>query len=325
MKVLLIRRKDIEGIVSMREVIDAVEDAFRAKSLGEVQMPTKTYVTFSEGDFRVMSAYMPGIEMACVKIVSVHPKNPERHKLPTVIATIVLIDPETGKPLAIMDGTYITSMRTGAAGGVAARHLARRGSKVVGMVGAGVQARFQLLALNEVFEIEEVRVCARSMEECERFAKDMGHLGLNILAKDGVEDVVKGCDVLVTTTPATRPVVKNEWVSEGMHINAIGADAAGKEELEPEMLNRARVVVDDYEQACHFGEINVPVSRGIFRREQIHAELGEVIVGRKPGRVSEDEIIVFDSTGLAIQDLAAAALFYRRAEELGLGCEIELL
>jgi alanine dehydrogenase len=153
----------------------------------------------------------------------------------------------------------------------------------------------------------------------------MEPLGLNILIDENIEKTVRGCDILVTTTPVTQPLVKNEWVEKGMHINAIGADAPGKEELDPMILKRAKVVVDDYEQACHYGELNVPVSKGIFEREQIHAELGEIIVGRKAGRTSDDEITVFDSTGLAIQDLAAAALVYRKARKLGITSEIDLL
>ncbi|MBO3800509.1 MAG: alanine dehydrogenase [Candidatus Brockarchaeota archaeon] len=325
MKVSLISRTCVEKSISMKEVMDAVEDAFRAKGLGRVQIPTKTYIVFPNGDFRTMSSYMPDLEMSCVKIVNVHPNNPNKYGLPTVMATIILIEPETGRPLAIMDGTHITNMRTGAAGGIAAKYLARRDSKVIGMVGAGAQARTQLLALNEVFKIEEVRVCAKTVGECEKFTRDMEYLGLNILIKDSVKEAVQGCDILVTTTPVTQPIVRSEWVSEGMHINAIGADAPGKEELDPEILRRAKVVVDDYEQACHYGELNVPFSKGIFRREQIHAELGEIIIGKKAGRTSDEEITVFDSTGLAIQDLAVAVLVYEKSKKLGLINEVELL
>ncbi|MBO3769066.1 MAG: alanine dehydrogenase [Candidatus Brockarchaeota archaeon] len=325
MKVSLITRACIEKIVSMKEIMDAVENAFRAKGLGRVQMPMKTYVVFPNGDFRTMSSYMPDLEMACVKIVSVHPNNPEKYGLPTVMATIILIEPETGRPLAIMDGTLITNMRTGAAGGVAAKYLARKDSRIIGMVGAGAQARTQLLALNEVFKIEEVRVCAKTISECEKFAKEMEYLGLKILIKSSIKEAVEGCDILVTTTPVTQPIVKNEWISEGMHINAIGADAPGKEELDPDILKRAKVVVDDYDQACHYGELNVPVSKGIFKREQIYAELGEIIAGKKAGRISEEEITVFDSTGLAIQDLATATLVYEKSKKTGLLNEVELL
>lgn len=325
MKVLLLSRKDIEGILSMKEVMVAVEKALKAKGLGKVQMPPKLYITFPKGDFRTMPAYIPEFGFGCVKIVNVHPKNPLEHKLPAIMATIILIDPETGKPLAIMDGTWITNMRTGAVGGIAAKYLARKNSKIVGMVGAGAQARTQLLALNEIFNIEEVRVYSRTLESCEKFKEDMEYLGLNILIKEKIEDAVKNCDILVTTTPATQPIVKNEWVSKGIHINAIGSDAPGKEELDPEILKRAKIFVDDLEQAYHSGEINVPLTKGIISKEEIYGELSDVITGKKAGRVAADEITVFDSTGLAIQDLAAAALVYKKAREANLGNEVELL
>jgi alanine dehydrogenase len=325
MKVLLIPRKQIEGIVSMGEIMGAVEEAFRSKGLKKAQMPPKLYVNFPGGDFRSMPCYVPELGLGCIKVVSVHPNNPAIYGLPSVIATIILIDPESGRPLAVMDGTWITGMRTGAAGGIAAKYLARGGSRVVGMVGAGVQARTQLMALNEVLNIEEVRVFAKTVEECERFREDMTDLGLRIEVEERIEKAVADCDVLVTTTPVTRPIVKDEWVSEGTHINAIGADAPGKEELEPGILKRAKVVVDDLEQACHSGEVNVPLSKGLIKREDIYGELGEIIVGKKVGRTSEKEITVFDSTGLAIEDLAAAAVVYKRAKEANLGAEIDLL
>jgi alanine dehydrogenase len=325
MKVLLISKKDVEGILSMKEVMDAVEGAFRYKALGRVQMPPKIYVTFPKGDFRTMPCYIPDLGFGGVKVVNVHPENPRKYNLPTVMATIILIEPETGRPLAIMDGTWITDMRTGAAGGVAAKYLARRDSKVIGMVGAGTQARTQLLALTEVFDIGEVRVYSRSLESCERFKKDVAYLGLNISIKGKVEEAVRGCDILVTTTPVTQPIVEDEWVDEGMHINAIGADAPLKEELDPRILRRAKIVVDDIEQACHSGEINVPLSKGIISRADIYAELGEIIAGKKVGRVTDSEITIFDSTGLAIQDIATAAVVYKRAREQGLGSEVELL
>jgi alanine dehydrogenase len=325
MKVLLISKKDVEGILSMKEVMDAVESAFRYKALGRVQMPPKIYVTFPKGDFRTMPCYIPDLGFGGVKVVNVHPENTRKYNLPTVMATIILIEPETGRPLAIMDGTWITDMRTGAAGGVAAKYLARRDSKVIGLVGAGAQARAQLLALTEVFGIGEVRVYSRSLESCERFKKDVAHLGLNISIKGKVEEAVRGCDILVTTTPVTQPIVEDEWVDEGMHINAIGADAPLKEELDPRILKRAKIVVDDIEQACHSGEINVPISKGIISRADIYAELGEIIAGKKVGRVTDSEITIFDSTGLAIQDIATAAVVYKRAREQGLGSEVELL
>ena len=327
MKVLLIPRKDVEGIVSMKEVVEVVEEAFKAKGLGEVVMPPKVYVNFPKGDFRVMPCYIPSLGFGGVKIVNVHPENPEKYGLPTVMAVILLLDPETGKPVAIMDGTWMTDMRTGAAGGVAAKYLARPDSRTVGIVGAGRQARTQLMALKEVLEeIEEVRVTDIRKDVREKYAEEMSEkLGLNVKAVDSVRETVEGADIVVTVTPVRKPIVKNEWIRPGVHINAIGADAPGKEELDPEILKRAKIVVDDFEQACHSGEVNVPLTKGIISKEDIYAELGEIIVGKKPGRLSDDEITIFDSTGLAIQDLATATLVYKKAKASNLGFEVELL
>ncbi|HID90682.1 TPA: alanine dehydrogenase [Candidatus Bathyarchaeota archaeon] len=328
MKVLFLSEKDIEGLITMRNVIKAVERAFEEKGKGRVEMPPKSYVFFKEydGDFRTMPAYIKRLGAAGVKIVNVHPRNPSLWGMPSIMATILLIDPMNGSLLAIMDGTWITAMRTGAAGGVAAKYLARRDSRVVGMIGAGVQARSQLIALREVMpEIGEVKVTSRTAGSRERYAKEMEEqLGLNVCPVDSVERAVRGSDIVVTVTPVRSPIVADEWIEPGTHINAIGADAPGKEELDPRILKRAKIVVDDLEQALHSGEINVPISRGVLRREDIHAELGEIVSGEKEGRVSPEEITIFDSTGLAIQDVATAWEVYLRARKQGIGHPIEL-
>jgi alanine dehydrogenase len=328
LKILLLSRKDVEELVSMREVIEAVEEAFRAKGLGKVQMPPKSYIYFDrfQGDFRVMPAYLEDMGAAGVKIVNVHPKNPQEHGLPTVMATILLLDPKTGAPLAIMDGTWVTNMRTGAGGAVAAKYLARKDSHVIAMVGAGVQARTQLTALSEVLDIDEVRVSDVVKGKAKKYAEEMGkQLGIEIEPMADVGKTIKGADIVVTVTTARGPIVMDEWISDGMHINAIGADAPGKQELDPNILKRAKIVVDDLKQALHSGEVNVPLSEGIIARGDIYAELGEVITGKKPGRASRDEITIFDSTGLAIQDIATDWKVYQKAKKMGKGKEVELL
>jgi alanine dehydrogenase len=312
----------------MRETIEAVEEAFRAKGMGRVQMPPKSYVFFREfnGDFRVMPAYLENLGAAGVKIVNAHPENPGKYGLPTVMGVIVLIDPKTGAPLAIMDGTTITNMRTGAAGAVAVKYLARKDSRVFAMVGAGVQAKTQLLAIREVLKVEEVRVNDISKVRAEEYMREMGEkIDAEFKILTDTRKAVEGADVIVTTTPSRRPVILNEWVEEGVHINAIGADAPGKQELDPAILRRAKVVVDDIEQAAHSGEINVPISKGLFSVEEIYAELGVILTGKLPGRVSPREITVFDSTGLAVQDIATDWLVYQKAIKLGVGREIDLL
>lgn len=327
MKVLLLSRAEVEGLISMHEAIEAVEEAFRAKGLGKVQMPPKSYVYFDryKGDFRVMPAYLKEQGAAGVKIVNVHPRNPE-YGLPTVMATIVLLNPQTGAPLAIMDGTWVTNIRTGAGGAVAVKYLAREDSHVIAMVGAGVQARTQLIALNEVLKIEEVRVNDVYAKKAGQYAEEMSkQLGVGIEALEDTRKAVEGADIVVTTTPVRKPILMNDWVSEGMHINAIGADAPGKQELDPKILLRAKVVVDDVEQAIHGGEINVPLSKGIIARSDIYADLGEIVTKKKPSRTSRDEITVFDSTGLAVQDIATDWVVYKKAKKMGKGREVELL
>lgn len=328
---LLLSDDEVRDIISLGEVINAVEIAFREKGLGRVQMPPKIYLSFKRynGDLRAMPSYLEELDISAVKVVNSHPDNREKHGLPTVMATIILIDPKSGFPIAIMGGTTITDMRTGAAGGIAAKYLARKNSKVVGMVGAGAQARTQLMALLEVFSsIEEVRVWSRS-EKTRRDFKDgmeakYGHL-CKIITTESVKEAVNGADIIVTTTPSRTPLVMDEWVQPGTHLNCIGADAPGKEELDPLILKRAKIVVDDWEQASHSGEINVPLDIGIISREDVWAELGEVVAGKKPGRTSSEEITIFVSTGLAIQDAVTANLVYQRALERGIGKRIKIV
>lgn len=325
MDVLWLDQSDVQSLLDMPSTIEAVENGFGQHGLKKVQMPSKSYLYFEKhnGDLRTMPVYMEEEDIAGVKIVNVHPDNWQKG-LPTVMAVIVLNSTQTGAPLAIMDGTFITDMRTGAAGGVAAKYLARKDSHVVGMVGVGDQARTQLLALSLVMDIHEVKLTCRNMSHCDKFEKDMGHMmNCDFVTKNNIKDVCD-CDILVTTTPVREPVVRSEWVWEGTHINAIGADAKGKEELDPQLLLRATVVVDDMAQASHSGEVNVPLSKGIITEKDICCELGQVVAGIYPGRQSDDEITIFDSTGLAVQDVVTANMIYRKALEQSIGQNLRM-
>lgn len=330
MQVLFLTKRDVEPLLSMNEVMQVVEAAFREKGLGYAQMPPKIYLSYPKynGDLRAMPSYLERLDVSAVKVVNSHPDNQAKFGLPTVMATIILVDPRNGAPLAVMDGTLITAMRTGAAGGLAAKYLARRGSKVVGFVGAGTQARTQLLALLALYaNLDLVKVWSRTRESRETFVSRMKaiHKGLGeIVAVDNVEDAVQGVDILVTTTPSRAPVVLDRWVSEGTHVNCIGADAPGKEELDPAILKRAKIVVDDWEQASHSGEINVPLAKGVISRKDVWGDICEIAAGLKVGRTSESEITVFTSTGLAIQDAATAKLAYDKAVSKKIGYSIEM-
>jgi alanine dehydrogenase len=287
---------------SYAEVNRAVEEAFAEHGRGNVQMPPKVYITFESGDFRTMPAYIPALDLAGVKVVNVHPEN-RRKGLPTVMALTLIIDVETGVPTAIINATNLTAMRTGAAGAIAAKYLAPRRSVVMGMVGTGRQAEAQVAATAEALSIEEIRIWNRTEKHAQAFANRYSDYNAREVSLERACD----CDVLVTTTPATAPIVRADWVHAGTHINAIGADAPGKQELDPALLMQAEVFVDDLDQAVHSGEINVPIRDGIFSSDMIAGTLGDVILGRRR-RSSPDAITIFDSTGLAIQDLAIAAL-----------------
>jgi alanine dehydrogenase len=315
----------------MEEVMKAVELAFREKGLNHVQMPAKLYLFYKKynGDLRAMPSYLEELDISAVKVVNVHPENRIKYNLPTVMATIVLIDPKNGAPLAIMGGTRITDMRTGAAGGIAAKYLARKNSKVVGLVGAGAQSKTQLLALLSLYgKLEEVRVWSRTEKTKDQFVTKMGPVcssSTEIVSVGNVKDAAEDVDILVTTTPSRKPIVSGNWIVPGTHINCIGADAPGKEELEPSILTKAKIIVDDWDQASHSGEINVPLAKGIIAKKDVWGEIGEIVAGLKPGRTASDEITVFTSTGLAIQDAVTAELAYKKALAKKIGSFVEIV
>jgi len=312
-EVLILGRAEVEELLGTDEALKAVERALLLEARGETIMPPKLYLNLPHcgGDFRAMPAYIDGV--AGLKFVSVYPNN-RMYGLPSVMATIILCDCTTGYPLAVMDGTHITNIRTGAAGGVAAKYLARKNSSVIGFIGAGVQARTQLMAISEVLpRIEEVKVFDIQRDVSVKYANEMGaKLDLTVRPVERVEEATQA-DIVVTTTPSREPVVKRQDIRPGTHINAIGADARGKQELESDLVKKAKVIVDNVEQATHSGEINVPLSQGVIKVEEIYGTLGEVVASVKKGRENDEEITIFDSTGVAILDIVCAKLVYENA------------
>ncbi|MFO7833593.1 MAG: ornithine cyclodeaminase family protein, partial [Halohasta sp.] len=262
-----------------------------------------------------------GWDAAGVKWVNVHPDNRTDHGLPTVLGTMIYSDPETAVPLAIMDGRELTMLRTGAAAAVATDHLAVEGATSLGIVGAGVQSYTQLDAIAAVRPIEEVVIADADAERAAAFVEAFAD---RFEIRAGSVAEAAGCEVLSTVTPVESPIVDRAAVGDHTHINAIGADAPGKQELDPEILRDATVVIDDYEQTTHSGEINVPYGEGTITDADIHASIGEIVVDRAPGRTDADGITVFDSTGLAIQDVAAAHVVYTRASEADNGTPFDL-
>ena len=319
---LVLTQGDVRALMDMDRAVPAVEEAFVAHGRDQTQMPVKVYLDLTryEGDFRAMPAYFDG--SAGVKWVNSHPNNPEKHGLPAVLGMYILSDPDTAQPLAVMDATYLTAARTGAAAAVASKHLARADAKTVGFVGCGVQARTMWAALQVVFDGLEPMAADRSEAAATALVREIGGSVVEV-------EQAAGCDIVCVATPSRVPVVRQEWIRPGTHINAMGADAAGKQELEAAILLNAKVVVDDYEQAGHSGEINVPIEQGVLDPSALYGTLGTVCAGFKPGRgeggIGADEITVFDSTGLAVQDVALARVVYETAKERERGREIDFL
>jgi alanine dehydrogenase len=334
MQTLLLNGDDVDENARMDRVIEAVEGAFAAYERGDAQMPPKSYIDLPEynGDFRSMPAYMDAgdWDAAGIKWVNVHTDNPADHDLPTVMGTMIYSDPETAFPLAIMDGTELTMKRTGAAAAVATDHLAVPDASSIGIVGAGVQAYTQLEAIAAVRDIEEVVVS--DLDE-ERVAKFIDAFEDRFDVRAGSISEAGHCDVLSTVTPVEDPIVGPDDVGEHTHVNAMGADAEGKHELADELLSDATIVIDDHAQCTHSGEINVPYAAGVLGDDDIYGEIGEIVVGNRAGRAGArgtgeegvTGVTVFDSTGLAIQDVAAARVVYEEADDNDNGYPFDLL
>lgn len=319
-KTLVLGRKEVEEIISMPEVIDAVERALKSG----FSMPPKVYLEVPKynGDFRAMPCFL---EPYCeVKWVNVYPENPQKYGLPTVMATIVLNDARNAFPLAVMDGTIITKYRTGAIAGIASKYLARKNSSTFGLIGSGVQAHTQLLAVSSVFNLKEARVWNHNFEKAEDFVEEMkGKVSCKLVAVKNIEEACAS-DIVSTITPSREPIVMEEFIKPGTHINAIGADAAGKQELEPSILKKAKIVVDDIHQAVHGGEPNVAIAKGIISEKDLKYNIVDVVKGMKV-RESDADITIFTSTGLAVQDAATAALVFEKARKKGIGEWVELV
>jgi len=301
----------------MEAAVAAVESAFAAFGGGDATMPPKIYLSIEdhEGDFRAMPARLGG--SAGIKWVNVHAHNRKRFGLPTVMAVYVLSDPANGFPLALMDGTSLTALRTGAAGAVASKYLAASEPRTISFIGCGVQAHTLHAAHRVVFGDFETLAHDRSSDRAAELVSEVGGRVTSLQA-------AAGADIVCTATPSRAPFLERDWVTPGAHINAMGADAPGKQELYPDLLRAAALYIDDIHQAEGSGEINVPLARGEITLDDIAGTLGEVVAGALP-RPAPGVTTVFDSTGLAIQDVAVARTIFDAALERGIGVEVDLV
>lgn len=310
---LLLCRSDIEALLSLSECINAVEKVFRQQdkrpTTGILGMKT------ANGGLHVKTALFGGERNYIVaKLNTNFPLNPQRFGLPTIQGAILLFDAENGRALAFLDSIDITIKRTAAATAVAAKYLARRNSSVSTICGCGRQGRAQLRALNLLLPLKKVYAFDVDQNASSRFATELSsELKIDIEPVRDLPVAIRNSDVCVTCTPATEFFVHKKDVGPGTFIAAVGADDSHKEEIDPALMSSAKVVADNIEQVCAIGDTHHAIAAGLMRKEDIYAELSEIVAGRKSGRASNDEIIIFDSTGVAIEDAAAATLVYERA------------
>ncbi|HEY82313.1 MAG TPA: ornithine cyclodeaminase family protein [Dehalococcoidia bacterium] len=324
---LLLNRDEVKRLLDMAGCIEAVEKAFAELASGTAVMPLRINLFTPDGLALYMPAYLKKMGALSCKVVTSYKANPQKHGLPTIMGKMLLQDPETGDVICTMDAAYLTAVRTGAASGVATKYLARhdRGQTAV-IFGAGVQARAQLWAMTVVRDIARAYVYDISREAVRNFIQEMGEqLDLEIVAAESPERALEEADIICTATSSPTPVFPGEKVREGTHLNCVGSHTPETRELDSAIIKRAKIIADS-RQAClnEAGDIIIPLREGAIKESHLYAELGEVVTSKKPSRTDDKEITLFKSTGLAIQDAAAAKLVYDKAVAMGIGTEVEL-
>jgi len=312
---LLLNRSDVHKLLTLAECINAVEEAFRWQSERNIPAPGILGLRTQSGGLHVKTACLTDAKSCIVaKLNTNFPQNQARFALPTIQGLIVLYDADNGGVLAVLDSIEITRTRTAAATAVAAKYLARKDSSVATICGCGEQGVAQLRALYVVLPLRKAYAADVDSNASLRFAAELsGELGIDVEPAQSLQRAIRSSDVVVTCTPATQFFVQKQDVSPGTFIAAVGADDSHKQEIDPALISSAKVVADNLEQVCAIGDTHHAIAEGLMRKEDIYADLSEIVTGRKPGRMSDDEIIIFDSTGVAIEDAAAAAIVYEKA------------
>jgi ornithine cyclodeaminase/alanine dehydrogenase len=318
---LLLDRREIASLLTLDSCIAAVESAFRMHGEGATSPPGILGIHAADGGFHIKAGLLnAGRNYFAAKLNANFVQNAKRFRLPLIQGLLVLCDADNGYPLAVMDSTEITVKRTGAATAIAAKHLARSDSKTATICGCGLQGRIQLCAIQKVLPIEQVYAFDAEASRAAAFADDLSsELKIRIQAISEFSSSLAASDICVTCTPSTRYFIHAKDVPAGMFIAAVGADNPEKQELDPQLLASNKVVVDVLEQAATIGDLHHALEKGMLQRSKVHAELGEIVAGRKSGRTSREEITIFDSTGMALQDVASAIEVYEKALQAGVG------
>lgn len=324
---LLLTGNEVMKVLDMSDCMEVVEKAFAELASGTAVMPLRISIYPLDGLALYMPAYLKEMGALACKVVVSYKNNPVKHNLPTIMGKLLLQDPETGDVICIMDGAYLTAVRTGAASGVATKYLARhnKGQKV-GIFGAGVQAKTQLWAMAVARDLAKAYVYDIADEAVTKFVKEMSiKLNLEVVKADSPAHILEEADIICTATSSPTPIFDGTKVREGTHINSVGSHVPNARELDTAIIKRAKIIADSYE-AClnEAGDIIIPIREGAIDKSHMYAELGEIITGKKPPRADDKEITLFKSNGLAIQDVATAKLVYDKAVQAKIGTEIEL-
>jgi len=323
----LLNEQQVHALLPMADLIAAMESALAKFSARDVLQPVRTVLTVgpTKAYFGVMPAYVPAPASLGAKLVTVFGENHQKN-LPSHLATILLLDPDTGALQAIIDGRYITEARTAAVSAVSARFLANADASTLAIIGSGVQARSHLEALQHVRQLREVRIWSPRQRSREQFVDDMSsRVPVPIIAASSAEAAVRGADLIVLVTSSPTPVIEDAWVAEGAHVVCVGACRPTQQEMPPALVRRARVYVDSTAAAVvESGDIVMNIAAGLFDASHIRGEIGELVLGRVKGRMAPKDITVFKSLGMAVEDLVAADLVFRRAVEAGAGTELSV-
>jgi alanine dehydrogenase len=324
---LLLSEKQVQDLIDIDELIATLEQAHIQCSTGRAVMPVRLVVPLPQihGRITTMPGFLNDDNALGMKVITYFQDNPKRG-LPAILATIMLFSVETGKMIAVMDGSYITAIRTACASAMATRALANRETPVLGILGAGVQARAHIQALSRVRKLQQIKIYSPSGISATKIRKDMeSDVGFGVKVAASAEDAVKHSDIVVTVTTAKEPILKSEWLNAGVHINAVGSHRPDLREVDGATLARAKVVVDSREAIMtECGDILLALKEKSIPEDVIHAEIGEVLAGMKSGRESAGEITLYKSVGIAIQDVATANLVYHRALDRKVGTQVEI-
>lgn len=321
----LLTRSDLQKCLSMTATIDAMAEAFSELSGGTANVPLRTPIKAGDGVSLFMPAHLTASHALGMKLVSVHSGNLQKG-LPAILAFVALVDEETGEPLVIMDGGYITAMRTAAGSGLATKYMASTDAKVAAIIGSGPQGRAHIQAMLAVRPLQEIRVVSRNMASAEKLAGEMRQDGCDVRAVATSGEAVRGADIVCLCSSSAVPVFDGADLKAGAHINGVGSHNAATREVGDDAITRIQRVVVDMRAAAmaEAGDLIIPIKAGTVPDGIIYAELGEVVLGTKKGRESAIEITFFKSVGIAAQDVAAGRAAYTAAQKMGLGMEVDL-